>query len=135
MNSLWIPAAPSQTVCQTASPLFGCLPRLSRAQLTAGRCLPASERRLQLPYFVEIFGWENIRPHLPLPLVTPGEAPAWNGRVCRSHYRWLGIDDLVVCWINNARNSLRGLAARGRVGHLPKMGAEPCVVVSQRDFS
>jgi photosystem II stability/assembly factor-like uncharacterized protein len=57
--------------------------------------------------------WENITLNLPL----GGYAP------------------LVVCWINNARNSLRGLAARGRVGHLPKMGAEPCVVVSQRDFS
>jgi ATP-dependent DNA helicase RecQ len=42
---------------------------------------------------------------------------------------------LVVCWINNARNSLSGLAERGRVGHLPKMGDEPCVVASQRNFS
>lgn len=94
MNSLWIPAAPGQTVLQIASPLFGCLPRLSRAQLAAGRCLPAAERRLQLPYFVETFGWDNIRPHLPLPLLTPGEAPAWSGRVCRSYYHWLGTEDL-----------------------------------------
>jgi len=42
---------------------------------------------------------------------------------------------LVVCWLNNARNSLPGLAARGRVGHLPKMGDEPCVVESRRNFS
>ena len=67
---------------------------MSRAQLAASRCLPATERRLQLPYFVETFGWENIRPHLPLPLSTPSEAPAWSGRVCRSYYQWLGIEDL-----------------------------------------
>jgi hypothetical protein len=67
---------------------------VSRAQLTAGRCLPASERRLQLPYFVETFGWDHIRPHLPLPVATPSEAPAWSGRVCRSYYQWLGIEDL-----------------------------------------
>jgi len=42
---------------------------------------------------------------------------------------------LVVCWLNNARNSLPGLAERGRVGHLPKMGDEPCVVESPKNFS
>jgi hypothetical protein len=94
MNSIWIPAVPGQTVCQATSPLFEGLPCLSRAQLAAGRSLPATERRLQLPYFVETFGWENIRPHLPLPLLTPGAAPAWTGRVCRSYYQWLGIEDL-----------------------------------------
>jgi hypothetical protein len=40
------------------------------------------------------FDWDNIRPHLPLSLLLPGEAPAWNGRVCRSYYQWLGIEDL-----------------------------------------
>lgn len=30
------------------------------------------------------------------------------------------IHQLVVCWINNARNSLPGLAAHGRVGHRQK---------------
>jgi len=94
MNSFWIPAAPSQTLLQTASPVFGCLPRLSRVQLAAGRSLPAAERRLQLPYFVETFGWDAIRSHLPLPLLAPAEAPAWRGRMCRSYYHWLGIEDL-----------------------------------------
>ncbi|MCI0552599.1 MAG: hypothetical protein L0287_16735, partial [Anaerolineae bacterium] len=42
---------------------------------------------------------------------------------------------LVVCWINNARNSLPGLVARGRVGHLPKMGDDPCVVENPKNFS
>ncbi len=45
------------------------------------------------------------------------------------------ISALVVCWLNNARNSLPGLAERGRVGHLPKMGDEPCVVESPKNFS
>jgi len=94
MNSVWVPATPGQMVCQVSPPLFGCLPRLSRAHLAAGRCLPAAERRLQLPSFVETFGWDNIRSHLPLPLLTPAEAPAWTGRMCRSSYQWLGIEDL-----------------------------------------
>jgi uncharacterized protein len=42
---------------------------------------------------------------------------------------------LVVCWINNARNSLSGLTEHGRVGHLPKMGDERCVVASRRNFN
>lgn len=94
MNSLWVPAVPRQPVLQASPTLFGSLPRLSRAQLAASRSLPATERRLQLPYFVETFGWDSIRPHLPLPLSTPGQAPVWTGRVCRSYYQWLGIEDL-----------------------------------------
>ena len=43
--------------------------------------------------------------------------------------------ELVVCWLNNARNSLPGLAEHGSVDHLPKMGDEPCEVASQRNFS
>jgi hypothetical protein len=42
---------------------------------------------------------------------------------------------LVDCWINNARNSLLGLAEGGRVGHLLKMGDEPCVVESPKNSS
>jgi len=56
-------------------------------------------------------------------------------KVLNIKLRSFSLYNLVVCWINNARNSLRGLAARGRVGHLPKMGDEPCVVASQRNFS
>jgi len=94
MNSLWIPAIPRQSVLQASATLFGSLPRLSRAQLAASRCLPATERRLQLPYFVETFRWERIRPLLPLQLSTLGEPLTWSGRVCRSYYQWLGSDDL-----------------------------------------
>jgi hypothetical protein len=49
---------------------------------------------LQLPYFVETFRWETIHPFLPLQIPTPGEAPVWFGRVCRSYYQWLGTADL-----------------------------------------
>ena len=45
------------------------------------------------------------------------------------------LGPLVVCWLRNARNSLPGLAEHGSVGHLPKMGDEPCEVASQRNFS
>lgn len=40
MNSVWVPATPGQTVCQVSPPLFGGLPRLSRAQLAARRRTP-----------------------------------------------------------------------------------------------
>ncbi len=73
---------------------FQSLPRLTRAELAESRTRPAAERRLQLPHFVETFRWESIRPLLPLQLPTPGEAPVWCGRVCRSYYQWWGIDDL-----------------------------------------
>lgn len=94
MNTLWIPAAPEKAALTLADHPFTDLQRLSRADLVESRSLPAAERRLHLPHFVETFCWESIRPCLPLQLPTPGEAPAWRGRVCRSHYHWPGIDDL-----------------------------------------
>jgi hypothetical protein len=94
MNTLWIPAAPGRTDLDLPSNPFGELPRMTRAELVASRSLPAAERRLQLPHFVEMFRWESIRACLPLQLLPPGDAPAWRGRVCRSQYRWLGIGDL-----------------------------------------
>lgn len=93
MNTVWIPSAPVKAAIDLAYSPFGQLQRLTRAELSESRVLSAAERRLQLPYFVETFCWERIRPHLPLQLSTPGEAPAWGGRVCRSYYQWLGIDD------------------------------------------
>lgn len=94
MNTVWIPSAPVKATIDLADSPFGQLQRLTRAELSESRVLPAAERRLQLPYFVETFCWERIRPHLPLQLPTPGVAPAWSGRVCRSYYQWLGTDDL-----------------------------------------
>lgn len=94
MNTVWIPSTAKSVIIESPSNLFGSLQRLSRAELAESRTLPAAERRLQLPHFVETFRWESIRSLLPLQLPTPGEAPAWFGRVCRSYYQWLGIEDL-----------------------------------------
>jgi len=96
MNTFWIPAMPKQTIVEPAHTPFGSLSLPSRTELREGRSLPAAERRLHLPHFVETFRWENLRPYLPLQLPTPGEALRWYGRVCRSYYRWLGIDDLAT---------------------------------------
>lgn len=94
MSTMWIASRPEKAALDLADSPFANLPRLSRAELSESRSLPAAERRLQLPHFVETFRWERIRAYLPLQLPTPGEAPAWQGRVCRSQYQWLGIDDL-----------------------------------------
>ncbi len=94
MNTVWIPSAPNRAASNLPSSPFGALPRLSRAELAESWTLPAAERRLQLPYFVETFRWESMRSLLPLQLPTPGETPAWSGRACRSYYQWLGGDDL-----------------------------------------
>jgi len=89
-----------KTILVLAAPLF--IPAIqpfeglsnpTRAELSAGRDLSASERRLQLPNFVAMFHWEAIRNLLPLQLPTPGETPAWSERLCRSHYQWLPLDE------------------------------------------
>ncbi len=66
---------------------------LSRAELVATRSVPAAERRLLVPHFVDTFRWEAIRPLLPLRLAVPADVPAWHARACRSHYVWLPPDD------------------------------------------
>ncbi len=89
MKSVWIPTTSTSTaVAPTASPFQG-LSNPTRAELAAGREVPASERRLQLPNFVEMFHWETICQHLPLKLPAPGQSPAWKGRWCRSYYQWM----------------------------------------------
>jgi hypothetical protein len=94
MSTMWIPSMPEKAALDLADSAFADLPRLSRAERAASRSLPAAERRLQLPHFVETFCWEKVRAFLPLQLPTPGDAPAWRGRICRSQYHWLGVDDL-----------------------------------------
>ena len=95
MNTLWVPATPvSPGVAIPVSP-FQQLARFSRAGLAATRDLPAAERRLLIPNFVELFRWEAIRLWLPLRLPTPGNPPAWTGRRCRSCYLWQPSEELV----------------------------------------
>jgi hypothetical protein len=94
MSPILVPAAPLiPSVSIPNSPFLG-LESLSRQQLEETRSLPAAERRLLLPNFVELFHWEAIRPMLPLQLPTPGNPLPWLGRLCRSYYRWLPPDDI-----------------------------------------
>ena len=106
MKTIWIPeTAVLASLSETASPFQG-LQNPTRAELADGRELPASERRLQLPGFVEMFHWGSLRQHLPLRLAAPGEPAVWRGRLCRSHYQWIaapkaeslvGLDEFDLC--------------------------------------
>ena len=94
MNKVLVPAAPvAASIAMPDSP-FHQLRSFSRSQLAETRDLPAAERRLLIPNFVELFRWEAIRPLLPLQLPTPGDPPAWQGRTCRSCYQWSPPDHL-----------------------------------------
>jgi len=92
MNRILIPTAPLAPLLEMPASPFHQLQGLSRSELAETRCLPAAERRLQLPNFVTLFRWEAIRPLLPLRLPTPGDPLPWPGRTCRSCYQWLSPD-------------------------------------------
>lgn len=94
MNTIWVPATPVTPAVAIPDSPFQKLASFSRAELAATRNLPATERRLLIPNFVELFCWQAIRPRLPLPLPTPGHPPSWAGRACRSFYRWQPLEDL-----------------------------------------
>jgi len=96
MSTQWVAAQSLTREIHIPHSPFQQLQRQTRAGLNEGRALPAAERRLQLPNFVELFRWEAIRPLLPLELPTPGEPSPWNGRLCRSCYQWLEGDDVSV---------------------------------------
>jgi hypothetical protein len=94
MNKLLIPAAALvPSIAMPDSP-FHQLQSPSRSELAETRSIPAAERRLLIPNFVEFFRWETIRPMLPFQLPTPGDPPAWSGRTCRSCYQWLPPDQI-----------------------------------------
>ncbi len=108
MASLCVPTPTAEQVL-TASALpaspFHRLVGLTRSLLRDTRDLPAAERRLLTPYFVETFTWAAVRPLLPLRLVVaptqpaanadpPAGAPVWLPRHCRSYYQWLPPEDL-----------------------------------------
>jgi hypothetical protein len=103
MSASLIPALADTPGLNPADSPFHRLSSLTRAELAATRDLPAAERRLLTEHFVETFQWEAIRPLLPLRLVVPPEVPAWQPRRCRSHYRWLPVDDV------QSADDLRGL--------------------------
>jgi hypothetical protein len=107
MASLWVPAPTAAQVltasARPASP-FHRLVGLTRTMLRETRDLPAADRRLLTPDFVETFAWEVVRPLLPLRLVVaptqhaegdpPGGVPVWQPRRCRSFYQWQPPDDI-----------------------------------------
>ena len=84
MNKVLVPAAPVVTSIAMPNSPFHQLMSFSRSQLAETRDLPAAERRLLIPNFVELFRWEAIRPLLPFRLPTPGDPPPWQERACRS---------------------------------------------------
>jgi hypothetical protein len=94
MNTIWVPATPVSPAVVIPDSPFEQLACFSRAELSATRHVPAAERRLLIPNFVELFRWEAIQPLLPLELPTPGDPPAWAGRRCRSCYQWQASEDL-----------------------------------------
>ena len=103
MPRLWVPApTPAQTLSEACVPdsPFHQLLGFTRRLLRETRDIPAAERRLLLPNFIETCHWAAIRPRLPLRLVVaptqpaPGQdqpptLPVWRPRYCRSHYVWL----------------------------------------------
>jgi len=109
MNPIRVPATPLTASVSILDSPFCSLQGLSRSALAETRSLPAAQRRRLLPNFVELFGWEAIRPLLPLQLPTPGDPPAWNGRLCRSFYRWLAPDDGVLRSSPHTSADLAGL--------------------------
>ncbi len=76
-----------------ASPFWD-LQGLTLAALKTTRPIPAAERRLLVPNFVETFCWQTVCPLLPLRLVVPPGSPPWRPRRCRSHYQWVPPDDI-----------------------------------------
>jgi hypothetical protein len=81
MASLWVPAPTAEQVL-TVSALpdspFHRLVGLTRSLLRDTRDLPAAERRLLTPYFVETFTWAAVQPLLPLHLVVAPTQPDAN---------------------------------------------------------
>lgn len=91
-STVWIPASPIVKQIEIADSPFAELKSLSQGELVRTRGIPAAERRLLVPGFVEQFQWNAILQYLPICLPTPGEPPAWSGRRCRSYYRWLPLE-------------------------------------------
>jgi hypothetical protein len=95
MNKVLVPAASVVPAIAMPDSPFHQLKSFSRSLLAETRDLPAAERRLLLPNFVELFRFEAIRPLLPFRLPTPSNPPPWQARSCRSYYQWLPPDTLL----------------------------------------
>ena len=90
----WIPVEQHPLPCQATVSPFHALQPLPRREFAESREIPARERRLMTPGFVQAFCWEAIRPRLPFRPTRIGQTANWAGRECRSFYRWLAPDDI-----------------------------------------
>jgi hypothetical protein len=86
-QALFAPTDPVRLPTVPESP-FHNLVGLTRQELAGTRGMEACDRRLLTRHFVSTFPWSAISPLLPLRLVIPWDAPAWQPRFCRSHYVW-----------------------------------------------
>jgi hypothetical protein len=93
-SRFWVPADETLLPAAEANTAFQGLQTLSRSEFAENRELPAAQRRLQTPGFVQAFHWETIRPRLPLRPRPMEPTSAWTGRMCRSFYRWLPPEDI-----------------------------------------
>jgi hypothetical protein len=95
MNALfWIPAEDVPASDREADNAFRILQSLPRTEFARSREVPAAQRRLLTPGYVQAFHWEAIRPRLPFRPRRMGQTASWAGRECRSYYRWLPPDEI-----------------------------------------
>jgi len=93
-SRFWVPADEVPCPKEEAIGAFHALKTLPRSEFAECRELPAAQRRLMTPGFVQAFHWETIRSRLPLRPRPMEPASAWTGRACRSCYRWLPPEDI-----------------------------------------
>ncbi len=87
--TIWVPPSAPYTPLAVPESPFAALESLPREQWLTLRALPAEERRLYVPHFLEVFEWALLREHLPLQMAPVADVPQWLGRGCRSYYQWL----------------------------------------------
>jgi len=90
----WIPAEHDPAPCQETFSPFHTLKSIPRSGFAESREMPAAQRRLLTPGFVQAFHWEAICSRLPFRPRRMGKMTSWAGRECRSYYRWLPPDDI-----------------------------------------
>jgi hypothetical protein len=87
---VWVPPSAPATPQEVPDRPFRALGTLPRKQWIALReVLSASERRLYTPGFLNVFPWDAIREHLPLPVASLPDVPLWPGRRCRAYYQYI----------------------------------------------
>ena len=112
MNALfWIPAEDVPASDREADNAFRILQSLPRTEFARSREVPAAQRRLLTPGYVQAFHWEAIRPRLPFRPRRMGQTASWAGRECRSYYRWLPPDEIRsaadLSWLDDFDLALR----------------------------